>query len=105
MQIGRNEFTSKFDRDTRFLIDDPDGKHMHAYLLTKPLRVGHVYNGKGIYAFVLQEVVETDDDNRELAIADYYKHFDKDGNVLKKDVEEKPEQGQPSSTEKRKVWI
>ena len=45
-----------------------------------------MYGGKGVYKFVLQEVNTTDDDNEELGIADYWKHFlhkpDKDGNVV-----------------------
>jgi len=77
MTISKNEFTAKFGREQRFLIDDRDSDGMIAYALTKPLKVGRTYNGKGIYAFVLQEVVTTDDDNIELGIADYYKHFPK----------------------------
>ena len=51
---------------------------MNAYLLTKPLKVGKTYNGHGIYSFVLQEVVSTDNDNFELGIANYYLHFPKE---------------------------
>lgn len=75
MTIAKNEHTVKFQRENRFLIDDPDSGDKLAYLLTKPLKVGKAYAGKGIYAFVLQEVVSTDDDNMELGIADYYLHF------------------------------
>lgn len=84
MTIARNSLTVKFRRNFRFLIDDPDAEKKSAYLLTKPLKVGKSYNKQGIYSFVLQEVVSTDDDNMELGIADYYKHFPKqnidDGN-------------------------
>ena len=79
MTIGRNPDTIKFARDYRFLIDDPDSLEMNAYLLTKPLKVGKTYNGQGVYSFVLQEVVSTDNDNFELGIANYYLHFPKDG--------------------------
>ena len=72
MTIARNSYTVKFARNCRFLIDDPESSEMNAYLLTKPLKVGKTYNGHGIYSFVLQEVVSTDNDNFELGIANYY---------------------------------
>lgn len=75
MTIGINEFTKEFGREHRFLIDEPDSPEKLAYLLTKPLKVGWNYNGHGVYKFVLQESVSTDNDNMELGIADYYKHF------------------------------
>lgn len=76
--IARNEHTAKLTRDNRFIIDDPDSPVPLAYLLTKPLKVGGVFNNEGVYKFVLQEVVTTDNDNFELGIADYYLHFPKD---------------------------
>lgn len=75
MTIARNEHTVKFDRECRFLIDDPESNHKLSYLLTKPLKLGATFNNKGVFKFVLQEVNSTDDDNHELGIADYYKHF------------------------------
>lgn len=81
MIIARNEDTVKFSRDCRFLIDDPESKTKLSYSLTKPLKVGGAYGAydiDGVYSFVLQEVVSTDDDNHELGIADYYKYFPKD---------------------------
>lgn len=77
LTISRTPETAKFTRQTRFLIDDPDSPSISAYALTKPLKVGFVYNGKGIYKFVIQEVATTDYDNLELMIPDYYKHFPK----------------------------
>lgn len=80
--ISRNAETIKLGRNNRFLIDDPDSNEKLAYTLTKPLKVGQVYNGKGVFGFVLQEVQMTNDDNTELGIADYYKHFDKDSILI-----------------------
>lgn len=77
MTIARNEYTVKFNRENRFLIDDPESEHKLAYLLTKPLKLGSTFNNKGVFKFVLQEVTATDDDNHELGIANYYKHFPK----------------------------
>ena len=79
--MARNQYSVKLDRQNRFLIDDLDSNHMIAYALTKPLKFSGVYNGEGVFKFVLQEVATTDDDNQELGIADYYKHFPKPSNV------------------------
>lgn len=78
MTIARNEDTKRFNREYRFLIDDPDSNPKLSYMLTKPLKVGFVYNTSGVYSFVLQEVASTDDDNHELGVADYYKYFPKE---------------------------
>ena len=78
MTIGKSKDTAKFCRESRFLIDDPESQTKLSYLLTKPLKIGLVYNSDGVYSFVLQEVVSTDDDNHELGIADYYKYFPKE---------------------------
>lgn len=77
MKIGRNEYTEKFNRKNRFIIDDMESEKMMAYHLTKCLKVGNHYNGEGYYHFILQEVNSTPDDNMDLGIADYYKHFPK----------------------------
>lgn len=75
--IAKNKYTLKLNRESRFLIDDPGNEHMLAYMLTKPLKVGKMYNNEGVYKFVVQEVTSTADDNHELGIADYYKYFPK----------------------------
>ena len=75
MIIAKNEFTTKMKRGCRFLIDDADSELMLAYELTKPFKLGSVFNGAGVFKFVLQEVNTTDDDNQDLRIADYYKYF------------------------------
>ena len=81
--IARNSDTAKLGRLDRFLVDDPESGHMLAYALTKPLKFAATY-GKtaeelnGVLKFVLQEVNTTDDDNEELGIADYYRHFTHD---------------------------
>lgn len=102
--MARNELTAKFDRERRFLIDDPDSKVKLAYQLTKPFKLGWTYNNQGSYKFVLQEVSSTDNDNQELAIADYYKFFPREirasrgnGDVI--DTEN------TSETTGKKVWL
>lgn len=78
MTIGRNEHTSKFSRKSRFIIDDENSPQKLAYALTKPLKIGHTYNDMGVFKFVLQEVVTTDNDNLEEMVADYYKFINDD---------------------------
>lgn len=90
MTIARNEYTKKFGRKNRFIIDEPDSDFKIAYELSKPLKVGHTYNDKGIYKFVLQEVQTTKDDNIELSIADYYKHFPSETSMTQVDDMEMP---------------
>lgn len=85
MIIARNEHTVKFGRIDRFLIDDPDSPIKLSYQLTKPVKLGSVFNNEGVFKFVLQEVNSTIDDNHELGIADYYKYFPREGE------EEEPE--------------
>lgn len=75
MTITRNEYTEQFTRNSRFIISDEGSKEKLAFDLTKPLTVGAIYNGKGVYKFVLSETMSTKYDNMELGIADYYKHF------------------------------
>lgn len=103
MTIARNNDTVNFARNCRFLIDDPESSEMNAYLLTKPLKVGKTYNGHGVYSFVLQEVVSTDNDNFELGIANYYLHFPKDETLETDNVDGKND-GSESDTGK-KVWL
>lgn len=77
--IARNEDTVKLSRKNRFLIDDQDSPVKLSYQLTKPVKLGGVFNNEGVFKFVLQEVNSTADDNHELGIADYYKYFPKSG--------------------------
>lgn len=106
MTIAKNEDTVKFDRESRFLIDDPESQIKLSYALTKPLKVGWVYNTEGVYSFVLQEVVSTDEDNHELGIADYYKYFPKDTSSTQPDGDESIiDPGNNIDEDGRQVWL
>lgn len=70
--IGKDSESDRLNRGRRFLIDDPDSTSVLAFQITKPNKMFNVYNGKGVYRFILNEVNLTDDDNVELRIADYY---------------------------------
>ena len=76
---------------------------MNAYLLTKPLKVGKTYNGHGVYSFVLQEVVSTDNDNFELGIANYYLHFPKEDTSDQDIVNDKNDSSASDTGKKR--WL
>ena len=104
MTIAKNEHTVKFGREKRFLIDDPDSNDKLAYLLTKPLKVGKTYQGNGIYSFVLQEVVSTDNDNMDLGIADYYRHFPKNDSSID-EGEAGSSDDSKTDTSGKKVWL
>ena len=100
--IAKNSETVKLNRQSRFLVDDPDDPEKMAFALTKPLKFAGLYGGHGVYKFVCQEVNTTDDDNRELGIADYYQHFthetDEYGNpVVKEDDTVLPEIPEPDT--------
>ena len=104
MTIARNVETVKLNRKNRFLIDDESSPRPLAYLLTKPLKLGWSFNQQGVFKFVLQEVTTTDDDNIELRIADFYKHFPK---VTTVDVGEGSVINTDNTSEEtgRKVWL
>ena len=95
MTITKDKYTSKFNRESRFLIDDYDSEDVLAYRLTKPMKVGGTYgeldNTNGVFKFVLSECNREDDDNIELHIADYYNSYPKEKNK--------------DAPEGKKVWI
>lgn len=93
--IARNHDTAKLNRESRFIIDDPESTRPLSYLLTKPLKLGMAYGENGVFKFVLQEVTATGDDNFELQIADYYKHF----------PELRPNKVEPVVINKGEVWL
>ena len=70
--VGKDKDTNKLVRGQRFLIDDLDSPQVLAYEITKPNKLYSVYNGEGVFRFILNEVNLTDNDNVELRIADYY---------------------------------
>lgn len=97
--IARDKYTVKLGRDNRFLIDDPDSDTTLAYQLTKPLKVGSVYNGHGVITFIMTEANTEDSDNTELRIANYYKHFPRRCDP----IEVKP--GTQETADGKKVWL
>lgn len=106
MTIARNSMTSRFGRDDRFLIDDKNSETKIAYYLTKPLKIGSVYNDEGVYKFVLQETQTTDNDNQQMGIADYYKHFPKKPNNNSQNNSQNSSNSSGGSDDtERKVWI
>lgn len=103
MIITKNQYTAKMKRGCRFLIDDPGSELMLAYELTKPFKLSGVYNDIGVFKFVLQEVNTTDDDNQELRVADYYKHFPRGGSEVPPGNSIAPDN--TTTDDGRKVWL
>lgn len=104
MIIAKNEHTTKMKRGCRFLIDDADSELMLAYELTKPFKLSGVYNNHGVFKFVLQEVNTTDEDNQDLRIADYYKHFPRENTgELYPDLSIDPDN--KTTDDGRRVWL
>ena len=102
--IAKNEHTTKLKRGCRFLIDDADSETMLAYELTKPFKLGGVFNNQGVFKFVLQEVNTTDDDNQELRIADYYKQFPRE-DTWKTSPSLSIDPDNTTTDDGRKVWL
>lgn len=71
--------TISLDRDARFIIDDYAAPHPLAYRLTKPFKLGGSFDDNGVVIFVMTECNTEYDDNTDLHIADYYKHFPREG--------------------------
>lgn len=71
--------TLALDRDARFIIDDYAVPNPLAYRLTKPFKLGGSFDDNGVVIFVMTECNTEYDDNTDLHIADYYKHFPREG--------------------------
>lgn len=100
--LPRDEYTVKLDRTFRFLIDDYDSENVLAYRISKPFKLGGVYNGRGAMSFVMTEVNTEEDDNLELHIADYYKYFPRDdGAVPDRHATDRP----VTQPDGKKVWL
>ena len=54
--IGKDKDTNKLRRGQRFLIDDMDSDDVLAYQITKPNKLYSVFDGEGVFRFILNEV-------------------------------------------------
>lgn len=99
--ISKDDYTLRFGRNSRFIIDDYDSPEPLAYRMTKPYKLGGSFDKDGVLRFVLTECNTEDDDNLELHIADYYTYFPKE----ETDGISNQEPAQPSSNNERRVWI
>lgn len=82
LTIAKDEGTITFHRGMRFIIDDPDSHERLAYEITKSNRMFNMYDGQGVYRFILREVTLTDDDDTELQVADYYGRGFKEAQIV-----------------------
>lgn len=110
--IGKDRDTVELRRGKRFLIDDLDEETPLAYQITKSNKLFNLYDGRGVFRFILNEVNMTDNDNVELRIADFYnwepekaldsKHLDKEdtlGEVVNSAV------SKPDPSDDKEVWL
>ena len=102
MTITKDEYTLKFGRNSRFIIDDYGSPEPLAYRMTKPYKLGGSFDENGVLRFVLTECNVEADDNIELHIPDYYTYFPRDEEAFNHapalvEVD--------SSNEERRVWI
>lgn len=114
--IGKDSDTNRLERGRRFLIDDTDSTNVLAYQITKPNKLFNVYDGHGVFRFILNEVNVTDNDNVEMRIADYYNwspRYEREKSDVQTGAEledivtaakERAENKQ-TDTDGRKVWL
>lgn len=89
LTIAKDKDTSELCRGARFLVDDSDTDKPLAYQITKPNKLFNVFNGEGVFKFILNEVQLTKEDNVELRIADYTSwtpSIPKDGDHIDSDL-------------------
>lgn len=84
--IAKDEDTVELQRGLRFLIDDEDSDFVTAYQITKSNKLFNVYEGEGVFRFILNEVQLTENDDPERRIADIKQRLtepdDLIGNIL-----------------------
>lgn len=80
LTIAKNDDTVKFKVGTRFILGDPDAEEPTAYEITKTNTLYNVFNGRGVYRFILNQVVITHNDDIDGQVADAY------GRGFKEDV-------------------
>lgn len=109
--ISKDEDTNELCRGKRFLVDDIDSDAVLAYQITKPNKLFNIYNGQGVFRFILNEVNLTDDDNVELRIADFYNWkpkipLDNDHRDRETTADELAESATPlNDDDGKKVWL
>lgn len=101
--LTKDEETLALDRDNRFIIDDYNAPSPLAYRLTKPFKLGGSYDENGVLIFVMTECNSEFDDNPDLHIADYYKHFPRKNNA--EDVSVVDYQASDAADIGRRGWI
>ena len=97
--IAKDEDTNKLKRGKRFLLYDPDCQDVLAFEITKPNTLFNIFEGVGVYRFILVETNLTDHDNKELMIADYDNW---DETVLPSEIEDNSESTEPKEIG---VWL
>lgn len=109
--ISKDDDTIELRRGMRFLVDDMDSSAVLAYQITKPNKLFNIYDGKGVFRFILNEVNLTDDDNVEQRIADFYnwkpyQPLDNEHQDTDVTAEEIVDSAKPvDNDDEKKVWL
>jgi len=69
LTVPKDEDTVELKRGMRFLINDEDSEEPLAYQITKSNKLFNVYNGAGVFRFILNEVESIPNDDHEMHIA------------------------------------
>lgn len=112
--IAKDQYTSKLEREDRFIIDDEDADTPLTYRLTKPLKTGFIYGDSDVFCFIMMECASEDDDNPTLRIANYYKYYTASGTLIQSqagtgtgtgDDDDEEESSEPAATNGRGLYI
>lgn len=70
LTIAKDDETKRLHTGTRMFLGDPDAEQAMAYEITKPNTLYNVYNGEGVYRYILNQVVIVDEDDTGERMAD-----------------------------------
>lgn len=69
--LAKDVETMRLERGARFIVDDPDADEKLVYEITKSNRMYNMYDGIGVYRYILHECTLEDGDNISQGIANY----------------------------------
>lgn len=72
LTLAKDSETQRLRTGTRIILGDPEAEQRLAFEITKPNTLYNVYNGAGVYRFILTQVVLVDEDNVADQVANAY---------------------------------
>lgn len=70
LTLAKDSATRRLHTGTRIMLGDPEADQRLAFEITKPNTLYNVYNGEGVYRFILTQVPLIDEDNLTEQVAD-----------------------------------